>query len=113
METKSPNTVPTVPGLSLEKEARKDNKIIDSTLISNELNTLSKQFKEMPAVESDWKQFVIDSTKKISKPKPILIQTSTGITLFNFKNISNTAAAMKVGKTKQNIAFAAAILHTE
>lgn len=63
--------------------------------------------------ESDWKQFVIDSTKKIQKPEAFLIQTSTGIALFHNRNVSNTAAAMKVGKTKQNIAFVAAILHPE
>ena len=110
MTQKMPTEVSTLVSL---KPQDKDSQIIDSKLISDNLNTLTKQFDEMPAVESDWKQFVIDSTKKISKPKPILIQTSTGITLFNFKNISNTAAAMKVGKTKQNIAFATAILHPE
>jgi len=65
------------------------------------------------ATEIDWKQFVIDSTKKIQKPEAFLIQTSTGIALFHNRNISNTAAAMKVGKTKQNIAFITAILHPE
>lgn len=114
METKTPTPIETKAGVCIsEHKIDKNTNKIDSTLISNELNTLSKQFDEMPAVENNWKQFVIDSTKKISKPKPILIQTSTGITLFNFKNISNTAAAMKVGKTKQNIAFATAILHPE
>lgn len=67
----------------------------------------------MPAPEADWKKHIVDTTKKISKPDPILIQTSTGIPLFHFRNLSVAAAAMKVGKTKENIALVTAILHPE
>ncbi len=38
-----------------EEPIHKDNQIIDSALISNELNTLSNQFNEMPTVESEIK----------------------------------------------------------
>ncbi len=89
----------------------KGTNIIDSTLILNELNTLSEQFDTIPEPESSWKKYLIDTTTKISKPEPILIQTSTGIALFHYRNISTGAAAMKVGKTKQNIGFVTAILH--
>ena len=108
METKSPNTT-TASGLN----ECKDSQIIDSTLIFNEINELSKQFDDMPAIKSDWKKYIVDTTKEISKPDPILIQSSTGIALFHYRNVSSGAAAMKVGKTKQNIAFATAILHPE
>jgi hypothetical protein len=107
---KMPTEVSTLVSL---KPHHKDNKIIDSTLILNDLNELSKQFEAMPETDSDWKKYIVDTTKKISKPDPILIQSSTGIPLFHYRNLSSAAAAMKVGKTKENIAFVTAILHPE
>ena len=63
--------------------------------------------------KGDWRQFVVNSSKNITKPIPILIQTSTGITYYNYRNVSTGMGRMKVGKTKANMIFVTAILHPE
>lgn len=61
----------------------------------------------------DWTIYAIDATQNIAKPEPLLIQSSSDITLFNRRNISTTGAAMKVGKTFLTSAFIAAIIHKD
>lgn len=78
-----------------------------------DLNSYAVEVAPGKTEKPDWLHFVVDSSKQIEKPKPILIQTSTGITLFNYRNTSTGMAAMKVGKTKLNMAFVVAILHPD
>lgn len=113
MEIKSPNTVPTVSGLSLEKEVHKDSQIIDSTLILSELNTISKQFDITPTPEGKQTIFdlladaEIDLTKPL--PKPPICLSIDDASLFYLGDISTIIGKAKGRKTFLNSLFLAAL----
>jgi len=71
METKSPNTSEALGLLNDIKGQHKDNQIIDTTLISNELSFLSKQFDEIPAPESKPTIFDLLAAAEIDLSKPL------------------------------------------
>ena len=108
METKSPNTT-TASGLN----ECKDNQIIDSTLIFNEINELSKQFETIP--ETNTKPTIsellaaaeIDLFKPLQKP-PICLSIDDA-SLFYLGDISTVIGKAKGRKTFLNSLFLAAL----
>jgi len=102
METPTPAS--TKVGVSMNNEPIiKDSNIIDSTQISNELNILSKQFDEMPAVENEptlselLASAEINLTKPIPKP-PICLYIDDA-PLFYLGDISTIIGKAKSRKT--------------
>jgi len=97
----------------INETAFKDSHIIDSTLILNELNTLSKQFVEIPAPESEptlsylLTNAEIDLTKPLPKPPICLYFDDTSV--FYLGDISTTIGKAKGRKTFASGLFLAAL----
>ena len=114
METKTPTPAGTKAGVfSSGETTHKASQIIDSKLISNELNSLSKQFDEMPAVKIDptlcdlLAGAEIDLTKPLPKP-PICLYLDDA-SLFYLGDVSTTIGKAKGRKTFASGLFMAAL----
>jgi len=114
METKTPTPIETKAGVCIsEHKIDKNTNKIDSTLISNELNTLSKQFEAMP--ETITKPTIselltgaeIDLTKPLPKP-PICLYLDDA-SLFYLGDVSTTIGKAKGRKTFASGLFMAAL----
>ncbi|MFZ4581544.1 MAG: AAA family ATPase [Paludibacter sp.] len=120
METKSPNTSEALGLLNDIKGQHKDNQIIDSKLISNELDNLNNQFDEMPneptaAPESkstkkviSWKDRLIDL--KNDYPETEFLFEFNGLKFFTIGDIIVIKGKPKKGKSHLMVAFVIALL---
>ena len=113
METKTPTPVATEVGVCISEPMHKNTNKIDSTLILNELDILSKRFDEMP--ETTTKPTIrellaaaeIDLTKPL--PKPPICLSIDDASLFYLGDISTVIGKAKGRKTFLNSLFLAAL----
>lgn len=113
METKTPTPIATEAGVCISESTHKNTNKIDSTLISNELNTLSKQFDMMPAVITEptindiLAAAEIDLNKELPKPPICLFFDDASV--FYLGDISTTIGKAKGRKTFASGLFLAAL----